>query len=187
MNYLRLTICASLTLAVMPAFASPEIPAPVQGARHNTSLSEYHGLSPVHMDTIIVGVLDLRATNVDQGEVEVISERLRFYIGSQPIFQLIERAEMLRIVEEVGFQQLGACNDEECLVQVGRILGARKMVAGSIGRVGSTYSLHVRLVDIETSRIEHQVFQDVSDVEELLRTATRNVAEELAGMLGAPV
>ena len=155
------------------------------------SLDEEYGYSspghvervPANSDTVIVGVLDLRATNVDEGEVEVISERLRFYVGAQPVFQLIERAEMFRIIEEVGFQQLGACDDEECLVQVGKILGARKMIAGSIGRVGSTYSLHVRIVDIESSQIEHQVFQDVRDIEELLKIATKAVAEELAGML----
>ncbi len=140
-------------------------------------------LVPADSDTVIVGVLDLKATNVDEGEVEVISERLRFYIGNQPVFQLIERAEMFRIMEEVGFQQLGTCDDEECLVQVGKILGARKMIAGSIGRVGSTYSLHVRIVDIESSQIEHQVFEDVSDIEELLKNATKAIAEELAGML----
>jgi len=138
-------------------------------------------------DTVVVGVLDLKATNVDEGEVEVISERLRFYVGSQSIFELIERAEMFRILEEVGFQQLGACDDEECLVQVGQILGATKMIAGSIGRVGSTYSLHVRIVDIETSRVEHQVFQDVNTVEEILKTATKDVAQELADMFSAPV
>lgn len=183
----RLSIPVVLSLLAIPLLSGYGFISP--GLKADTRISAPCPPASVTavQDTIVVGVLDLKATNVDEGEVEVISERLRFYVGSQSIFQLIERAEMFRILEEVGFQQIGACDDEECLIQVGRILGATKMIAGSIGRVGSTYSLHVRIVDIETSRIEHQVFQDVSNVEEILKTATRAVAEELAGMLSTPV
>ena len=66
--------------------------------------------------TFTVGVLDLQATNVDSGEVLVISSRLRAFVNRQPVFQLIERAEMVSLLEEVGFQQMGACADDECLV-----------------------------------------------------------------------
>ena len=85
-------------------------------------LPELHNRSavlPAPRDTILVGVLDLDESNLDPGEARVISDRLRYFINSQPIFQLIERAKMINIMEEVGFQLSGACDTDECVVQVG--------------------------------------------------------------------
>ena len=130
---------------------------------------EYRGaVSPTPGDTILVGVLDLDASNLDPGEARVISDRLRYFINSQPVFQLIERAKMVNIMEELGFQLSGACDTDECVVQVGKILGASKMIAGSIGRVGTIYTLQVRIVDIATSIVEHQAYTNVSGIEEVL-------------------
>ncbi len=149
---------------------------------------EFHNRSavlPAPRDTILVGVLDLDASNLDPGEARVISDRLRYFINSQPIFQLIERAKMINIMEEVGFQLSGACDTDECVVQVGKILGARKMIAGSIGRVGTIYTLQIRIVDIESSRVEHQAFKNVNGIEDVLETATAIVAKELADILAS--
>lgn len=132
------------------------------------------------VDQIIIGILDLDPNNVDAGETVAITNRLRFYLGEQAIFQVIERQKMDEMIDEVGFQLSGACDTDECVVQVGKILGARKMVAGSVSKVGTIYSLQIRLVDIETSTIEFQALSDVSGVEDVLMTATRDVAEALA-------
>ncbi|MFC1544446.1 PEGA domain-containing protein [Gemmatimonadota bacterium] len=88
---------------------------------------------------------------------------------------------MTEILEEQGFQLSGACNlDNECVIQVGRILGARKMIAGTVSKVGSVYTLQARIVDITTARIEHQALADHSQVEQLLLTGAQTVARELA-------
>lgn len=131
-------------------------------------------------DPITIGVLDLDPNNVDPGETVAISDRLRLYLGEQGVFRVIERQIMSEMMDEVGFQFSGACDTDECVVQVGRILGARKMVAGSVSKVGTIYSLQIRLVDIETSTIEFQALSDVSGVEEVLMIATRAVAIDLA-------
>jgi TolB-like protein len=136
------------------------------------------GQQPVTRVTI--GVLELDVNNVDAGEARAISERLRAYLGRTNVFQVIERNKMETIMQELGFQLSGACDTDECVVQVGKILGASKMVAGSVSRVGTLYSLQVRIVDITTSQIETQAFRDVNGVEQVLTEATQTVANELA-------
>jgi TolB-like protein len=136
------------------------------------------GQQPVTRLTI--GVLELDVNNVDVGEARAISERLRAYLGRTNVFQVIERNKMETIMQELGFQLSGACDTDECVVQVGKILGASKMVAGSVSRVGTLYSLQVRIVDITTSQIETQAFRDVNGVEQVLTEATQTVANELA-------
>jgi hypothetical protein len=131
----------------------------------------------------MIGVLDLEANNVDAGEAAAITNRLRLALSRTQVFRLIERANMDQILEEVGFQLTGACDTDECIVQVGKILGARKMVAGSVSQVGTMYTLQIRLIDIETSQIDNEVVQDVfGGIEEVLTQATISVANQLAGI-----
>jgi hypothetical protein len=134
---------------------------------------------------LLVGVLELDPNNVDPGEARAIAERLRLYLGRQQIggqivFQVIERNKMETIMQELGFQLSGACDTDECVVQVGKVLGASKMVAGSVSKVGTLYSLQVRIVDMQTSKIEQQAFKDVDGIERVLTEATQSVAADLA-------
>ncbi len=138
-------------------------------------------VSQQEQELLTVGVIDLDVNNVDEGEARAVSERLRIWLGRTGVFQVIERNQMDTIMEELGFQYSGACNTDECIVQVGQMLGATKMVAGSISKVGTLYSLQIRIVDITSSRIEHTSFRDEpGGMESVLMEATRAVADELA-------
>ncbi len=141
-------------------------------------------------EQLTIGVIDLDANGVDEGEARAITERLRIYLGRTGIFEVIERNQMESIMTEMGFQASGACNTDECVVQVGQVLGASKMVAGSVSKVGNLYSLQIRMVDITTSKIENPLFKDVNGIEEVLLTATRDIANDLAELvrqqLGVP-
>ena len=107
-----------------------------------------------------IGVLQLSAENVTESECRTITERLRFYLRQQGIFQIIDLNKMASLLDELGFQENVACNNNECVVQVGNIIGASKMVAGSVSKIGNLYSLQVRLIDVENSMIEDQAFVD---------------------------
>ncbi|SVE23050.1 uncharacterized protein METZ01_LOCUS475904, partial [marine metagenome] len=50
---------------------------------------------------------------------------------------------------EQGFQQTG-CTSEECAVEVGQLLGVQNMIGGSIGRVGETFTLDVRMISVQS-------------------------------------
>ncbi|MFC1529301.1 PEGA domain-containing protein [Gemmatimonadota bacterium] len=139
-------------------------------------------------EPLTIGVIELGANGVEDSEARAISERLRTWLGRTGAFQVIERNRMVEIMEEMGFQASGACNTDECVVQVGQVLGASKMVAGSVSRVGNLYSLQIRMIDIATSRIEHPLFEDVNGIEAVLLEATRNLANELAAWVtGQPI
>ena len=136
---------------------------------------------PAQQEKLTIGVLDLDAEGVDDTEARTITGRLRIWLGRTGAFEVIERNQMENIMEEMGFQFSGACDTDECVVQVGRVLGASKMVAGSVSKVGSLYSLQIRIIDITTSRIEHTSFNDEPrGIEFVLTEATREVANELA-------
>jgi len=66
---------------------------------------------------------------------------------------------MDEILTEQGFQQSG-CTTTECAVEVGKMLNVQKMVSGTIGKLGRTWTMDIALIDVETSHIEKSFFQD---------------------------
>jgi|GEM_PF-1157337 len=161
--------------ALLLALAVPLSAGSALESRDNRSSEEQ-----ASQDRLLVGVLELDVNNVDLGEARAIAERLRVYLAREDLFDVLERSRMESILSEVGFQLSGACSTDECVIQVGKLLGAQKMVAGSVSKVGSLYTLQVRVVDIQTGRIEVVAFADVEGIEEVLRTATRDCVWQLA-------
>jgi len=131
-------------------------------------------------EKIQIAILDLDALGVSEDEARAVTERLRSRLNELDVFDLIERNRMNQILEEQSFQISGACTDMECAVQIGQLLQVRKMVVGSVSKVGDLYSLMIRLVDVETARIEYSAESDEQGIENVFTQATRDVAEQLS-------
>ena len=80
----------------------------------------------------------------------------------------------------MGFQQSG-CTTDECMVQVGKLIGVEQIVGGSISKVGSTYSVSARMVSIETGDISKIATYDFrGEIDGLLTKGMKQVAIKLA-------
>jgi hypothetical protein len=65
----------------------------------------------------------------------------------------MERSQMEEILKEQGFQASGTCDEASCAIEMGKILAVKYIVLGNIGKVGKTYTLSVRFVDVATGEI----------------------------------
>ncbi|MCH7574694.1 MAG: DUF2380 domain-containing protein [Candidatus Marinimicrobia bacterium] len=106
-----------------------------------------------------MAVLDLDARGVSAVEAASLTDRLRSELVKTDRVTIVERAAMEQILREEDFQ-LAGCTSDECAVEVGQLLGVTQMLAGSIGKVGSTYSIDLRLVDVATGEIVKSVTHD---------------------------
>ena len=112
-----------------------------------------------------VAVIDFEPINLSAGEALALTERFRTEIQSLDTVNVyIDRNSMQSVLTEQGFQQSG-CSSDECAVEMGQMLGAELIVVGSIGLIGSTYSVNVRSIDVENGKI--------------LRTASRDFRGEI--------
>ena len=76
---------------------------------------------------------------------------------------------------------MSGCVDE-CLIEVGKMLGATSVVIGSIGKVGSTYTISARLVNAETGEIEKAISYDSKyNIDILLTTGMHETAMRIIG------
>lgn len=101
---------------------------------------------PVRLPVLAIMALDSRG--VGQNEVSAITDNLVSKLQQCGKFRIMERSQMDQILKEQNFQQSGACDGSQCAVEVGKLLGIDRMVIGSVGLVGNTYTFNLRMIDV---------------------------------------
>ena len=98
-----------------------------------------------------IAVLDFEAKgNVQDDEASIISDRVRTELFKTGQYRILERSNMLSILKEQGFQQSQSnCQGVDCSVEIGRLLAVKQIVTGSVSKLGSIYTLSLRIVDVE--------------------------------------
>ena len=135
-------------------------------------------------DAIRIAVLDFgTSSGLSEMEAVTLTNRLRSMLVKTNSFVVLERGIMDEILTEQGFQQTG-CTTTECAVEVGKMLNVQKMVSGTIGKIGSTWTMDISLIDIETSHIEKSFFQDYKGEIDGLLDEMESVAVQIAGIAG---
>lgn len=106
-----------------------------------------------------LAVLDLMGRGISMNEVGSLSDRLRTELVRTNLATIVERGQMEQILLEQDYSMSG-CFSDECAVEIGQLLGVTKMIAGSIGKVGGTYSIDIRVISVETGEIEVSFSRD---------------------------
>ncbi len=126
-----------------------------------------------------IAILELEGKNVPQTEASILSDKLRVELYKTNKFNIIERAQMDEILAEQGFQQTG-CFSNECIVEVGKLIGVEQVIAGSIGKVGDIYFISIRLISVTEGAIINNVEEIVEgSINEVLKTGMTNIANKL--------
>jgi len=125
-------------------------------------------------------LVDFRGLAITQAEATILSDRLRVELARTGRFEMIERERMTELLAEQGFQQSGLCDTERCYLEVGRLVGAEVIVAGTVGKLGRTYSVNARMIEVETGRIAAQASYDCPCEIDQLLGAMAIIAERLA-------
>ena len=109
-----------------------------------------------------VAVAEFRSIGVDKQPAQILVDRFRSELVGTDRFQVVERERMEAILEEQGFQQGELCGTDECAVEMGRLVGVTAIVAGTIGKLGATYTVTARLISVETGEIVSRASDDCS-------------------------
>lgn len=106
-----------------------------------------------------IAVLNLEGRGISENDAATLSERLRGQLVKTNAFIVIDRENMDKTLGEQGFQMTG-CTRVACAVRAGQILNAKKIVLGSIGKLGATYAVDISVIDVESGQIERSFNKD---------------------------
>ncbi len=139
----------------------------------------------------VLAVVNLDAKGVSQVEAEVISEKLRSHIlqtvetpkyrsmKNSISYELVERTQMDKIFEQFNIQNTG-CVSDSCAVELGKMLGADRIIMGQVGLIGRTYSVSARIIDLESSKTLRSADRQYrGSIDELMNTVIVEIGDEL--------
>jgi len=128
-----------------------------------------------------IAVIDFDARGISPDEVATLTDRFRDELTKTNQYTVIERGKMEEVLREQGFQQSG-CASDECVVEVGQLIGVQQMVGGSIGKVGDVYSVSARIIDVQTGKIINVMTYDhIGSIGDLLTTGMLQIVSKLVG------
>ena len=125
-----------------------------------------------------IAVFDFIGNDINSNTARTLSDRLRIELVKYNFINVLERSRIDAILEEQAIQMSG-CVDE-CLVEVGKLLGATSLITGSIGKVGDYYTINARKINATTGKLENAFGYDSKlGIESLLVNGMNEVAYQI--------
>jgi len=129
----------------------------------------------------MVAVMPFSGRSLDADALEGIASALSSDLLNTGKFRVMERSQMDAILKEQGFQQSGACDGSECAVEVGKLLAVDHMVVGTVAKVGGTYVVTTRLVNVGSGEVLRSVTKNSqAQVDAIVTDLLPQLAHELA-------
>ena len=128
-----------------------------------------------------VAVIDLNGIGVSKSDATALTNRLISELFLTQRYTILERQKINEILNEQGFQRSG-CTSSECLVEMGKLLNVAQIISGSVGMIGSYYTIDLRRIDVETGEILRAANVDISGgIEEVLTKGLREAVAKITG------
>lgn len=126
---------------------------------------------------INMAVADFTGLNVSQADASITASFLRSELVNLGSFNIMDRNNMDIILAEQKFQSSG-CTEQECAVQMGKLLNVQQIAVGSLSKLLEVYYITINLISVETGKIFTSYTQEASSATEL-REACRILAQKI--------
>jgi len=131
--------------------------------------------------TVTLAVFDFEGKGISSSEAAALTDRFRSVLIATQKFTVVERDKINLILEEIGLQMSGVIS-EETISQAGKLLGVQQIITGSIGRIEDTYTVDLRIVNVETGKVIQSISENTSGSKENLIALLERLAKQLAGL-----
>jgi len=110
----------------------------------NTSKEPLHKIA-------VLSFRDTASAGTTTGFGDAISEMMTTAFIKSNYFEVIERAQIKKIMEEQNFNLSGSV-DSDTAIELGKLLGVKYLVVGSVARLGSLFETDIRFIDTKTGK-----------------------------------
>jgi hypothetical protein len=126
-----------------------------------------------------IAVLDLKARGLEASVAENITDLVTKEVDRVGLFRTVSMAEIKRMLEHEQQKILTGCDDTSCLAEIGGALGVELLLAGGVGKLGDTYLLSLKLIDVREAKVLAREERTVTGKVEELVTVSRQAARTL--------
>lgn len=161
-TFFRITACILLCAVLSACFGTPEPvepPAPVvETAAPTDGLDGAIREASIYLNSRIpkgskIVFLNMKSDYPDLSEyiLSILSENA----VNDGAFSVVDRQQLDVIRAELDFQMSGEVSDESAQ-SIGKMLGAERIVSGSINKIGPLYRVQVKAIDVEIAGVQGQ-------------------------------
>ncbi|OGF50694.1 MAG: hypothetical protein A2231_08125 [Candidatus Firestonebacteria bacterium RIFOXYA2_FULL_40_8] len=129
---------------------------------------------------IQIAVMELVPKDVSVSIASTVTDLIRNDLFNTGKYVVLDRSNLDKVLKEQSFQMTG-CTTTDCAVEIGKILNMKQMVVGSIGKIGSTFYLNLRIVDVETGQMITSV-SEACGMDSELAALSKYASQKLAGL-----
>jgi len=104
--------------------------------------------------TLSIAVLTLEAQGVDAKLPVILTDIIIHELRHLPNTRVIGSKEIDTMQSYEQKKQFAGCSDTSCMIAISGALGVDKLVLGSIGRLGDSYLLNIKVIDILNAVID---------------------------------
>ena len=115
-----------------------------------------------------IATVPLNFTSVSKAEATALTDLLETALVKTEMFDVIAQSARDEILEAQE-TSVSDCTDEACAVQIGKLLAAAQIVIGSVTRLGSTYIVNAKIVDVANARTLVAEKVEATTLEELAK------------------
>lgn len=124
-----------------------------------------------------IAVLDIQTTNIDEKYIAMLTEVLTAEVAALRAFDVIAGRDITAMLGLEQQKQLMGCDEASCIAEIGGALGADKMLVGHIGKLGDTYIVNIKLINIASAETDGRIYEPVTGkIDVLIGTIKRSVA-----------
>jgi TolB-like protein len=122
-------------------------------------------------------VMDFAASKgIEKNLVKTIENIFGSYLVGLRKFEVIQKKDLVTLLEVDLEKQMVGCSEESCLAEIGGALGARWIISGTVALLGGRRVLTLKLVDAQAVRLQKQLTKtlpaDEGEYAEAIRVAT---------------
>jgi len=123
-----------------------------------------------------IAVLDLIDKGVGKDVSSLLTSAASNQLSAIGIFTVISREDIKNMLTHGQDKLLLGCSDESCLVNIGGVLGAKHLVAGSVGKVGKKYIISLQRIDVGQAKVMKRVERQFEGNKEKLLQEVKHAA-----------
>ncbi len=105
---------------------------------------------------LAVGILDFTGEDVESKILKACFQRLETSLIDSDQFIVIEKSQSDEILKEQKIQSSGIC-DDECVVEIGMLLGADHLMLGHIINLTDIYQIDIKIINVEKGNVTNKV------------------------------
>lgn len=123
-------------------------------------------------------VIDLKVEEgVSESAVRLLNELLLTKLQTTGKYDVVGQADLRSMLDLEKEKQLTGCSEVSCMAELAGALGAERALFGSVGTIGETYVLNLRLLNNLEAKVEARWSESFEgDEEELVAAVDRAVA-----------